>query len=698
MFHKDRFIRAAAAAIAVLIFSGSPAAAFDKVKLPAVYKKWLEEDVVYIISSLERDVFLKLQTDRERDSFIEAFWKRRDPIPVTPENEFKVEHERRITYVNRYFGRTSPRPGWRTDRGRMYIILGEPNDIVHYYGKTGLYDTEVWFYQQKDTGTAWGLPPGFNLVFYQKGDIGDFQLYSPTVDGPMALLQDYRGDPRDYNAAYQDLQQIDVNLASNSLSLIPGESLGMTGRPLLTSDILLQKIETIASERVDDQYAAKFLEYKDVVEVEYSANYLDSDGSVAVLRDPSGLAFVHYAIEPLRLSVEPVGNEYFTRLLLNGSVSSLEGRPIYQFEKTVAIRMDEAKKNDLSRRPFAVHDLFPLLPGTFKVSILLKNESSKEFCSFERTVVVPGPDSGTGLTAPLLGYRTAPADPSQSNLKPFQFGPTQVYFQSNRVLTKSDQLVLAFQILGLEASARPRARLRFEITREGNPVKDWEREVAGYSDLPYVVESVPAADFPPALYDVKIRLLLDGKEIGASGQEFALTYQEAVPRPWIHAKLMPGAANPVYDEILGRQFEAAGKTAEARPLLEKARAESSLTPAGALALARVYDLAGEFPDEVSLLEPFLTEGAESVYELWTTAAGARLKNKDFAGALDVLDRAIARFGVNTVLLNLLGDGYLGQDRRADARSAWERSLKLNTDQPEIRAKLDALKPPDPVPD
>lgn len=685
----------AAAALLIMVSPTLGAAAPERVKLPAFYQKWLEEEVVYIISSLERDVFLKLQTDRERNAFIEAFWKRRDPVSMTPENEFKIEHERRIAYANKYYGRTSPRPGWRTDRGRMYIILGEPNDIQHFYGKQGVYDLEIWFYQQRDAGAPWGLPPGFNLMFFQKGSASDFKLYSPSVDGPMALMTDYRGDPMDYYGAYESLLAIDNTIATTAISLIPGEGLSMTGRPLMTSDLMLNRIETIAADRIDDQYAAKFLEFKDIVEVEYTANFLESDGSVAVLRDPAGPAFVHYALEPARLSVEPIGNEFATRLLINGTVSTLEGKPVFQFEKTVSIRMDRTRLEELGRMPFAVQDLFPLLPGTYKLSVLLKNESSKEFCSFDRTIAVPGPDAGIGLTAPLLGYRTAPAESGRTTLKPFQFGSTQVYIQAGRVLTKSDQLVLAFQILGLEESAVPRALLRFEITREGQPVKDWERDLSAYAELPYVVESVPAAEWPPALYDVKIRLFLDGREISAADQAFALTFQEAVARPWIHAKLMPGLENPVYNEILGRQHEAAGRTAEARLLLEKARAAGAFSPDGALALARIYDQAGEYPAEVALLEPFLTEETDSVYEIWVTAAAARLKNGNFAAALDVLDRAMARFGVNTVLLNLTGDVYLEQGRPADARAVWERSLALNTDQPEIKAKLEALKAPGP---
>ncbi|MCK7477373.1 MAG: GWxTD domain-containing protein [Candidatus Moduliflexus flocculans] len=81
-----------------------------KPKLPDRYRAWLEEEVVYIVAPMERDVFLKLQSDRERDLFIEAFWKQRDPNTGTPENEFKTEHARRIAHANRYLGRDAPGP------------------------------------------------------------------------------------------------------------------------------------------------------------------------------------------------------------------------------------------------------------------------------------------------------------------------------------------------------------------------------------------------------------------------------------------------------------------------------------------------------------------------------------------------------------------------------------------------------------
>src|SRR6202161_3652979 len=97
------------------------------IELSKTYKKWLNEDVVWIISDEERAAFKQLSNDEERDNFIEAFWQRRDPTPDTEENEYKEEHYQRIAYANEHFA--AGVPGWRTDRGRIYIVYGKPDEI-----------------------------------------------------------------------------------------------------------------------------------------------------------------------------------------------------------------------------------------------------------------------------------------------------------------------------------------------------------------------------------------------------------------------------------------------------------------------------------------------------------------------------------------------------------------------------------------
>ena len=109
-----------------LILAGQAGADDRLDRLPPEDRKWLEEEVVYIITDTERDVFLELDTVEQRQRLIRSFWSKRDPNPATPENEYRTEHYRRLEYANKFLARETFLPGWKTDRGRMYIILGEP--------------------------------------------------------------------------------------------------------------------------------------------------------------------------------------------------------------------------------------------------------------------------------------------------------------------------------------------------------------------------------------------------------------------------------------------------------------------------------------------------------------------------------------------------------------------------------------------
>ena len=122
-----------------------------KQELSSTYKKWLKEDVRYIITPEEEAAFKQLSNDEERDQFIEQFWLRRDPTPDTPENEFKEEHYRRIAYANEHFA--AGIPGWKTDRGRIYIIWGPP-DQIESHPTGGTYDRP----QEEGGGTTTTYP------------------------------------------------------------------------------------------------------------------------------------------------------------------------------------------------------------------------------------------------------------------------------------------------------------------------------------------------------------------------------------------------------------------------------------------------------------------------------------------------------------------------------------------------------------
>jgi len=686
----SRSIRVRLILFIVLGFLGpsTPSPAGQKKGLPPVYKKWLEEEVVYIISPLEKQVFEKLQTDRERDLFIEAFWKQRDPTPGTTENEFKTEHFRRINYANYYLGRQSPLPGWKTDRGRIYIILGEPNDIQHFDAGQETYPAEVWFYQNQAEA---GLPAGFNIVFFKEHGTGDYKLYSPTTDGPQAFLASYLGSPGDVAGAYRKLREVEPNLAMVSLSLIPGEDSTAFGRPSLSSDLLLQQVESLPERTVRDQYAQKFLQYKDIVEVEYSANYLDSDSLVKILKASPDVTCVHYSIEPAKLSVSQYGDKFSTTLTLNGSVRNEAGKVIYQFDKTLPISFKEEELKNISQRPYAIYDVFPLIPGSYDLSILLKNEVSKEFSSLERKLVIPAGEAKAWVTPLLLGYNSEMVEVGRDRLKPFQLGGVSVYAQANRTFTKSDELVLAFQVWGIPQSLRNEAEIVFTFLKDAQPVKSFSRVATGYPGFPDVVESVPLSEFIPAHYEVQVSVRSGGQEIAGAKDEFDITPLEKMGRPWGYAKIMPGLGDAVYPFLLGNQLFNAGRTEEARLRLEEAFKKKPEDADFALALARADMTLQDYSRVETLLLPFFGQPKPPRYEMFVLLASALYRKGAWDKALKVIEEGISHHGLSTGLLNLRGDCYLRLGNRAEALRALEKSLELDPTQPDVQKVVNALK-------
>jgi GWxTD domain-containing protein len=154
-------------------------------ELKGAYKSWLEQDVSYIISDEERKAFMNLSNDEERDAFIENFWLRRNPDPDSPENEFREEHYRRIAYANEHFA--AGKPGWKTDRGRIYISWGPPTPLMptppaaatsgpmeEGGGETSTFPFETWHYRYLE-----GIGENIDMEFVDTCQCGDYHF---TID------------------------------------------------------------------------------------------------------------------------------------------------------------------------------------------------------------------------------------------------------------------------------------------------------------------------------------------------------------------------------------------------------------------------------------------------------------------------------------------------------------------------------------
>lgn len=158
-------------------------------QLPPTYDHWLNQEVNYLITNQERESFLALTTNQDRDAFIDTFWAIRNPDPNSPGNTYKDEHYRRLEYVNNHYGSPSAGNGWHTDRGMVYITLGPPQQKRSYLNTKYLEPLETWFYQ--DPASA--LAPYFSVLFFKPSPAEDFRIYSPYQDRPDKLIASTNG-------------------------------------------------------------------------------------------------------------------------------------------------------------------------------------------------------------------------------------------------------------------------------------------------------------------------------------------------------------------------------------------------------------------------------------------------------------------------------------------------------------------------
>jgi len=657
-------------------------------ELPQRYKTWLEEEVVYIISAIEKDVFLQLKTDRERELFIGAFWKNRDKIMGTPENEYKEEHYRRIDYANYNFGRTVAKPGWKTDRGRFYIILGKPRDIESYIGLPDIFNAEVWYCSGS---TKFGLPPVFNLVFFQKRGIGEYILHSPVSDGPQALMPTYLSSATDYLAAFRALSRIQPVLARASLTRIPGERSTLSyGSPSLASELLLPNIYTAPQKELKVTYAKKFLQFKDIIEVEYSTNYIDNDTSVKVLKDSSGTYFVHYVVELTKFSVELYKEKYSAYLKVNGNVSDLEGKTVYQYERSLSIKLDETQLKIITYTPFNLYDMFPLLPGEYKLSVIIKNEASKEFTSFEKNISIPGDDSLLQMSPLILSYKIDQVLSESKALKPFKIGNNQIYCQPNKIFHPQEKLFLVFQILGLTSSLEQNGQIKFEFLKGGEPFSTLTRKVSEYKDRIIFKEEFPLQKFPPGYYQIQVTLFEGNQELLYGGENFEITPISALSRPWVYSRTLLPPEDPVYSSALGKQFFNKGDMNKARIYLEDAYHKMPNSLDYATNLAKAYYNLREYKKIIQILSAF-SESSNPSYEIYLFLGKSHQALGEFDKAVVIYNKAISHFGIDLNLLNSVGECYYRLGSPDEALDAWKKSLEINPDQPKIKKKIKEIK-------
>jgi GWxTD domain-containing protein len=654
--------------------------------LPSRHQEWLKLTTTFILPA-ERDVFLSLTTERERDIFIEAFWKQRDPTPGTPQNEYKDEMEKRFKYVNEYFRRGTVREGWMTDMGRVYMILGPSRSIERFEGTRGLHPTQVWYYYGD---AAKGLPTNFAMVFLQRGG-GEFKLYNPVSDGPGAfLIETYGLDMTDYQALYDKIKEMAPTLASVVLSPIPS-SIPYGYAPSPQSALIMAKIFDSPKKDINPAYATHFLHYKGIVSTEYLTNYVESDSTVEVFRDGVlGLNFLHFSISPHKASIDyyKERDQYYCSYKL--SVSLRRGEAVvFQYTRDYPFYFPADRVDQVQANGIAVQDLFPVAEGEYGLTILLQNAVGKEFSLLEKPIAIPSGDGPVKLTAPLLGYGLQ--DAAGTSLVPFKVLGRQILTDPKGTFGSGDDLAFAVGLLGVSRELWSGGTI--EIAAEGSLTKGKFVPVRTIklTDLPFArtmsfLEKASVRDLAPDYYEVSFILKNAAGEVVDKGSAPFVLSSAAVPHPVTLAKQAPAATSYLNYYGLAIQYDKTGRPDQAEAALRKAYDLKPDYPEGVVQYADFLVRAGKTDEALEIIEPFAGE-ANFRFD-YCLIKGRALKAKgEYVQAIQSLLEGNKIYDSDTRLLNELGFCFYKTGQKKEALDALRASLRLNPQQPDTAALI-----------
>jgi GWxTD domain-containing protein len=602
-------------------------------------KDWLDE-VDPIISSAERSVYKNLKTEEERQQFIKLFWQSRDSTPQKPENEFKSRYYKRLNYAESRLG------GRQSDQGRIYIILGEPDEKESFTGYEDFVDCELWSYRGDN---SLELPPLTTLIFYRPSNVGRYRLFNPGIQTSVDLLSPaYRAYRTDSAMAYNIIRTISPQLAHASLSVIPGE--GDPNIPTLatSTNSVLAKIYSLPERQARMSYLQRFSAPEGSVEVSYSLKRIDGYVQLGFSRG-HGFTFLNYAIMPEVLHMEKEGDgRRRAGLSINLKISDKQGRTIYQRERRVNFRLSDAQAAKIDKDKVVFKDFAPIIPGEFQVSLVFSNKNADECFVFEKWFTV----AGNAITG-LAGYKTE--DIQTDRFMAFSSGGRRVLVDPRLVFNAGDM------IEGLVGSEQVPEVSLARAADGANPIA-----------IPTVqkgrdfVFEYPVAGLKPDYYFLRVKI--DGREIW---KELISVLPFVVSRPEGYEWSDAPSAEATYLYDIGCEYLNAGEIEASLAALE--RLPAAYKDAHTLpTMAQAYYLKNNYPKVISLLEALPEPRA---YPVAMLLGNSYLKMKKYPAAAECFER-LRTFGETAEVNKALGALYLLMGDKEKSRICYDRAADI----------------------
>ena len=477
-----------------------------KVEENKAYKNWLNKDVEYIITGDEKKAFKALKTDEERENFIEGFWRRRDPNPDTEENEYREEYYERIAYANEHFA--SGIPGWRTDRGRIYITFGKPDSIdsrptggsydrpsYEGGGSTTTYPFEVWFYRHIDN-----VGDGIEIEFVDPTGTGEYRI-ARSPNEKDALL----------NVPGAGLTTSEMLGLSKKGDRISGYGDSNYARE---KDSPFRRLEIYSNLQRPPQVKFSDLQASLTDSPVIDNNPLDFDLRVDFFRQSDERVITAFTVQASNkeLQFEESGGLPTARMNIFGRVMAVSGKRSGIFEDSVTTNATTEELAETRERKSVYQKAIALTPGTYKVDVVVRDVGTGNRGIRSIGFTVPRYEENKLATSTLILASTLRSTTERDIGASFVIGSSKVIPNLSGVYKKGQEVGIYMQIYNAgidQTTLRPAVDVEYLVTKGGKEILRQTENWEGMSDSGQrltIARLLPSATLPLGEYEIRIKI------------------------------------------------------------------------------------------------------------------------------------------------------------------------------------------------
>jgi len=515
-------------------------------ELDSQYKQWLNEDVVYIISPEERTAFLQYSTNEEREQFIEQFWLRRSGNPDLPENDFKEEHYRRIAYANEHFA--SGIPGWKTDRGRTYIIWGPADEVDSHPtggtydrpmeeggGSTSTYPWETWRYRYLE-----GLGNNIIIEFVDPSGSGEYHMtMDPSekdallhVPGAgLSLMESMGLASKTDRFTRSDGTNLPTTMGGTPASMNEFNRLEQFAKVQQAPPVKFKDLEALVTSRI----------VRDQVHFAWRTDFLK-------VTNDTVLVPVTVQVPNSQLSFQSRDGVHTATMNVFGRVSTLTGRVVQTFEEPISRDFPDSLFQQSVKLQSIYQKAIPLRPGLYRLDLVIKDVQSGNVGVVNSRLQVPHyEDEKLEASSLILADQIEHVPAKQIGAGQFVLGSSKVRPRMEGDFTTADRLGIYMQVYNLkpdDKTHRSNATFQYTVKKGDQQImqfKETSGDMKQTGDQVTIERLLPLQTLTPGRYTLEVNATdtLSNQTISRTA-DFTIKVPVAVPAKTAAANTAPG--------------------------------------------------------------------------------------------------------------------------------------------------------------